>query len=170
MQIYAHLTTHQFGEKLRPRSAIVFPHPLESGPEKRQPTCPGGTAMSSRAHALIVNGLLLTAVSLLLCTAVVAQNNPVPLIYQPLTPDRGQPGGDKFALTVYGTGFVSGAVLNWNGSPRITVVVDSTHLHAQINASDVATTSTAAITVSNPSPGGGTSNVIFFRSGIKPVS
>jgi hypothetical protein len=42
--------------------------------------------------------------------------NPVPLINQPLVPDAVAPGGAEFTLTVNGTGFVSGSVVNWNGS------------------------------------------------------
>ena len=37
--------------------------------------------------------------------------NPVPLINQPLVPDAVKPGSAGFALTVNGTGFVSGAVV-----------------------------------------------------------
>jgi hypothetical protein len=47
-----------------------------------------------------------------------AQSNPVPLINQPLVPDAVAPGGQGFMLTVNGTGFVSGSVVNWNGNPR----------------------------------------------------
>ncbi len=42
------------------------------------------------------------------------QTNPVPLVNQPLVPTTAAPGGPAFTLTVNGTGFVSGAVVNWN--------------------------------------------------------
>ncbi len=45
--------------------------------------------------------------------------SPVPLISQPLFPDAMRPGGTGFTLTVDGTGFVSGSVVNWNGSARV---------------------------------------------------
>ena len=38
--------------------------------------------------------------------------NPVPFVNQPLVPDARVPGGSAFALTVRGTGFVSGSVVN----------------------------------------------------------
>ena len=91
-----------------------------------------------------------------------AQSNPVPLINQPLVPGSAAPGSSGFALTVNGTGFASGAVVNWNGSPRVTVLNSSSSLQATIGAADVAMAGTASVTVANPAPGGGTSNVVYF--------
>src|SRR5205085_4076949 len=45
-------------------------------------------------------------------TPATAQTNPVPLINQPLVPDAVAPGGPRFTLTVNGTGFVTGSVVN----------------------------------------------------------
>jgi len=89
--------------------------------------------------------------------------NPVPLINQPLRPDAAKPGGAAFTLTMNGTGFVSGAIVKWNGSARTTTFVNSSRVTASILASDIATAGTASVTVVNPSPGGGTSNVVFFE-------
>jgi hypothetical protein len=89
--------------------------------------------------------------------------NPVPLINQPLVPDARRPGGSGFKLTVNGTGFVSGSKVNWNGTARSTTFVNSSRLTASILAADIATPSTASVTVINPSPGGGTSNPGFFE-------
>src|ERR1700674_231273 len=88
--------------------------------------------------------------------------NPVPLINQPLVPTAASPGGPGFTLTLNGTGFVSGSVVNWNGSARTTTFVSTSQLTATLFASDIATAGTASVTVRNPSPGGGTSNVMFF--------
>src|SRR5439155_20127070 len=88
--------------------------------------------------------------------------NPVPLINQPLIPDAVAPGGAGFTLTVNGTGFVSESVVNWNGSARATTFVSNSQLTVSILVSDIAIASTASVTVVNPSPGGGTSNVEFF--------
>jgi len=84
----------------------------------------------------------------------------VPFVNQPLTPDTAAPGGAGFTLTVTGSGFVSESVVNWNGSPLTTTFVSSTQLTASISAADIATPGTASVTVS--SPGGGSSNVLFF--------
>ncbi len=95
-------------------------------------------------------------------TAHAMAQNPVPFASQPLVPDAVAPGGAGFTLTVNGTGFVSASVVNWNGSLRATTYVSSSRLTATILASDIATASTAAVTVVSPGPGGGTSIPIFF--------
>jgi FG-GAP-like repeat/Abnormal spindle-like microcephaly-assoc'd, ASPM-SPD-2-Hydin len=91
-----------------------------------------------------------------------AQSNPVPFLNQALSPVSSKPGSAAFTLTVSGTGFASSAVVNWNGSGRLTEVISSSQLRATINAADVAKAGTASVTVTNAAPGGGTSNVVFF--------
>jgi len=93
---------------------------------------------------------------------LLAQSNPIPLVSAPLVPASAAPGSKGFTLTVNGTGFVSGAVVNWNGSPRTTQVVSGSQVKATINASDVAQAGTAFVVVANPKPGGGASNVAYF--------
>lgn len=94
--------------------------------------------------------------------AALSQNNPVPLTYQPLVPATAAPGGPGFTLTVNGVGFVAGSVVNWNGGPLTTAFVSSSHLTATVPSSDITTSSTATVTVTNPAPGGGTSNGVSF--------
>jgi len=89
--------------------------------------------------------------------------NPVPLVNYPLVPAAVAPGGSAFTLTVNGTGFVSGSVVNWNGSTRVTKFVSGSQLTASILASDIAASGTSSVAVVNPTPGGGTSNVSFFE-------
>src|SRR5262249_11838470 len=88
--------------------------------------------------------------------------NPVPYVSQPLVPDAAAPGGPGFTLTVNGTGFVSGSVVNWNGSTRATQFVSKGQVTATILATDIEKAGTASIAVVNPGPGGGTSGTIFF--------
>jgi FG-GAP-like repeat/IPT/TIG domain len=71
-------------------------------------------------------------------------------------------GGAGLTLTIHGTGFVSTSTANWNGSPRATTFVSDSELTVAIPSSDIANPGTAAITVTNPTPGGGTSNVATF--------
>jgi hypothetical protein len=52
-------------------------------------------------------------------------------------------------LTVNGTNFVSGSVVDWNGSARGTAFVSATQLTAAIPVSDIASAGSASITVSN---------------------
>ena len=99
----------------------------------------------------------------ILSSTAFAAEHPVPLINQPLVPDVIAPGGEGFTLTVNGTGFVSGAVVNWNHSSLATTFVSDSRLTASVPASDIAAAGTASVTVVNSSPGGGTSNVMFFE-------
>jgi hypothetical protein len=94
--------------------------------------------------------------------AALAQTNAVPLVNQPLVPTTAAPGGSAFTMTVNGTGFVSGAVVNWNGTSLDTTFVSASKLTATVPASNIAVPITAAITVANPSSGGGVSNSVFF--------
>jgi trimeric autotransporter adhesin len=54
-----------------------------------------------------------------------------------------------FTLTVNGSNFVNGSVVDWNGSARGTAFVSSTQLTAAILFSDIASAGSASITVSN---------------------
>ena len=58
--------------------------------------------------------------------------NPVPFVNQSLVPTSVAPGSPAFTLTVNGTGFVSGAVVKWNGSPRTTTFVGGPQLTASM--------------------------------------
>lgn len=71
-------------------------------------------------------------------------------------------GSAGFVLSVTGSNFVSGSVVQWNGSARPTTFVSSTQLTANISAADVAQPGTALITVANPAPGGGLSAPLSF--------
>lgn len=95
-------------------------------------------------------------------TSLLASSNPVPFVNQPLVPESARPGSRGFILKVNGTGFVAGASVQWNGSPKPTKFVSSSQLQATINAKDVAKPGTASVLVVNPSPGGGSSNPTDF--------
>src|SRR6202035_2197826 len=83
--------------------------------------------------------------------------NPAPLISW-ISPPSTAPAGPGLMLTISGSGFVAGSVVPWNGAGRATTFVISDQLTATISSSDTASEGTAFVTVSNPSPGGGTSN------------
>ena len=92
-------------------------------------------------------------------------NNPVPSIAS-LSPSSAAAGGPAFALTVNGSGFIQGSVVNFNGSARTTTFVSATQIKADILASDIATSGNANVTVTNPAPGGGTTpNFVFAITG-----
>jgi hypothetical protein len=91
--------------------------------------------------------------------------NPVPFLNQPLVPTAVSPGASGFILSVSGTGFVPGATIDFNGAALATTFVDREHLSATVPAADVASAGTVAVTVVNPGPGGGASNVGYFQVG-----
>ncbi|HEV2426019.1 MAG TPA: FG-GAP-like repeat-containing protein, partial [Terriglobia bacterium] len=128
-----------------------------------------GGSLISRRIAPVLAAVLVAFGSLGLLTTEALAQNPVPFVNLPLVPDAVAPGGPNFTLTVNGTGFVSGAVVDWNGGPLATQFVSGAQLTATVLAADIATASTASVTVVNPAPGGGRSNLTFF-SVIAPTS
>jgi hypothetical protein len=96
---------------------------------------------------------------------VATASNPVPFLNQPLNPTAIAPGSAAFTLTVSGTGFDSGATINFNGLPLTTTFVDAAHLSTSIPAANVAAAGTASITVTNPGTNALRSNVVYFPVG-----
>ncbi len=88
-------------------------------------------------------------------------NNPLPALTS-LTPSSATEGGTSVSLTVNGTNFVSGATINWNGTPLTTTFKTSSKLTATIPSTDIAAAGTFPVTVTNPMPGGGTSSSLTF--------
>ena len=59
-------------------------------------------------------------------------------------------GGAAFQLSVAGSGFVSGSVVMWNGSPLATGFVSATQVTALISSTLIAIAGNANVTVQNP--------------------
>lgn len=122
----------------------------------------GGTwyfeaTVTDAAGMVAINGFMSIQIN-----SIATLGNPVPFLNQPLVPTAVSPGNPGFTLNVSGTGFVSGATVNLNRAPMPTTFVDTEHLTAMVPAADVANAGTAAVTVVNPGPGGGSSNVVYF--------
>jgi hypothetical protein len=85
--------------------------------------------------------------------------NAVPVVHSiwPLTLATGNPTSN---FDVSGVDFVSGSVVQWTGQNLATTVVDDGLLIASVPANLLANSETAAITVFNPLPGGGSSNAL----------
>jgi hypothetical protein len=94
-------------------------------------------------------------------TGVAPPTTATPTILQ-LKPVTVRPGNGPFVLSLTGTGFVTGSVVNVNGSPRTTKFGNKHSVTATITSADVATARTANITVVNPAPGGGVSAPAFL--------
>ena len=84
-------------------------------------------------------------------------NNPVPGL-SALSPATVVAGGPGFNLSITGSNFVPGSVVQVNGANRSTTFVSATQLTAAIPASDIAVGGFVSITVFNAAPGGGTSS------------
>ena len=82
--------------------------------------------------------------------------NAVPTI-SGISPNSKITGDASFTITVNGTNFISGSVVDFAGSARTTTFVNSGQLTATILAADLAVAGSYGITVVNPAPGGGTS-------------
>jgi uncharacterized repeat protein (TIGR01451 family) len=82
--------------------------------------------------------------------------NPTPSITS-ITPDSLVAGSSSQTIAVTGSGFISSSVLNLNATALVTTYVNSTSLQATVPASAIAADGTVKFTVTNPSPGGGTS-------------
>ena len=84
--------------------------------------------------------------------------NPVATVTS-LSPSLVYNDNGAFTLTVNGTGFNTSSVVNYAGSAKTTTYVSSTQITASILSTDLGTDgrSVKAVTVTNGSPGGGTS-------------
>jgi len=100
-------------------------------------------------------------------TVTIGSGNPVPTLIS-LDPTVGYLGNPAFTMNVYGTNFVAGANVNYNGGSRATTFVTSGIVQATILATDLLALGPASVTVTNPAPGGGTSPALTFT--VLPVT
>ena len=84
-----------------------------------------------------------------------------------LAPDTALAGGAEFTLTVNGSGFGSGSVMQWDGQTRPTMVVSATQLRATITAADLAVARTLPVSVAGA--GGTSSNALQFVVSAAPI-
>ena len=82
--------------------------------------------------------------------------NPAPALAG-LSPSTVTAGAGGFALTLSGSGFVTGSKVTLDGASLTTTFVSASQLTAAIDASVTAVGGTHAVAVTNPTPGGGTS-------------
>ncbi len=77
-----------------------------------------------------------------------------------ISPSLVRAGSADFTLTVIGNGFNADSVVRLNGQTQHTAFVSSTQLTAEVSAAAIADYGWTPVTVSNPSPGGGISQVV----------
>jgi uncharacterized repeat protein (TIGR01451 family) len=83
-------------------------------------------------------------------------SNPAPAITS-FTPASIVAGSPAQTLTISGTGFISASAVGINGSALTTTYSSGSSLQVAVPASAIAADGTLKVTVTNPSPGGGTS-------------
>src|SRR5438045_2361351 len=79
-------------------------------------------------------------------------------------------GSPTISLVVFGANLENGAVVEWNGMALSSSWVSATEMAASIPASDIASVGSAKVTVTNPSPGGGTSAAQTFTIVAAPAA
>lgn len=94
-------------------------------------------------------------------TFTVTSSNPVPTLAS-LSPGNINAGGPAFNLAINGSNFVSASTVKWNGNPLATSYISSTQLSATIPQTAIANAGTAGVSVSSPTPGGGSSGTLSF--------
>ncbi len=88
--------------------------------------------------------------------------NPIPYV-DIVSPVSTPPGSQVSQLTVYGTGFVSGATVNFNGTSLKPTTLASNQITVNgVSAPAGAVTASLSVTNPNASPFVGTSNLTFF--------
>ena len=69
-------------------------------------------------------------------------------------------GSGNTLLTVHGSGFVPGSVVNWNNKAFSAKYVSESEMTVYVPKAAIAAPGTAAVVVKNPTPGGGKSNAL----------
>ena len=122
---------------------------------------PDGAYAYSSAAVFPTHGTLSSNFWVDIVFSVPSSTNPVPAVAS-ISPSSRTAGGAAFTLLVNGSGFVSTSTVRWNGGLRPTTFLSTSALTAQIAAGDIASPSTALVTVFNAGPGGGLSNASTF--------
>jgi hypothetical protein len=140
------------GLNLNPNTGLISGTPTGAGTWYFEAT------VTDAANVLATNGLMSIQIM-----PTSPTGNPVPFLNQPLVPTAVSRGNPGFTLHVSGAGFRSSATINFNRTALATTFVDAEHLTAIVPAASIANAGTASVTVVNPAPGGGPSNVVYFQ-------
>jgi C1A family cysteine protease len=88
-------------------------------------------------------------------------NNPRPSLTS-VSPASASGGGSEFTLTLRGSGFVSNSKARWNGLDLTTTYFSPTEVRATLTSQELGQAGEFEVSVSNPSPGGGSTAGIAF--------
>jgi outer membrane protein assembly factor BamB len=93
---------------------------------------------------------------------------PVPTIAS-LSPVSQILGDPDFTLTIFGAGFSSESVIEWNGTPRATAYLSPTQLSASIGTADLGVAGAVPVSVVDPASRNAPSNVLMFTVSPPPT-
>jgi len=128
-------------------------------------TASGISSLAVGNHSLVANysgDASFNASSSAAFNFAITGSNPVPAVTT-ISPTSKTAGGAAFTLTVNGTNFIEGATVKFGANAALTpTFFSATQLQVTVPASDIAAAGTPAVTVFNPTPGGGTSNGVTF--------
>ena len=126
----------------------------------RMPT--GGAVLNSSGHVLFT-ATLTDGLGVLL---IAERENGIPPNLQPtilgLSPASAPAGSQSLVLTISGSDFVSSSSVTFNGVVHPAFLTSGGNLNITLSASDLATTGTFPLVVTNPPPGGGPSTPALF--------
>jgi uncharacterized repeat protein (TIGR03803 family) len=123
-----------------------------------QTKVPGG-ASSGLVSVTNASG---STVSSMTFTVTGSSGNPVPTIATPLVPASLPAGSAAQTLSINGTGFLPSSTVTFNAVGHATIFVGATQLTISLTSADLATAGTYPVVVTNPAPGGGSSNSVSF--------
>jgi uncharacterized repeat protein (TIGR01451 family) len=87
--------------------------------------------------------------------------NPQPAISS-LSPNAVQAGSAELTMTIAGSGFTEDSTVLWSGAPLVTAYVSAEQLTAQVPAGALKSLGWAAVSITTPAPGGGTTSPVPF--------
>ncbi|RPJ86861.1 MAG: choice-of-anchor D domain-containing protein, partial [Acidobacteria bacterium] len=164
-------------------SAIVFTNPvftavspaipfdLNPGAEQTATIRFSPAAIASHSGTATVtatSGSATMTAEVALAGAGVTAANPVPAI-SGLSPASAIAGAAAFTLTINGSNFMAGSVVRWDGAARATTYVNAGQVRASIAATDLVAEDVVGVSVFNPAPAGGASNLAFFTIDPNPI-
>ena len=105
-------------------------------------------------------------------TVLEAGQNPAPSLssIEPTTMVEQGAGSSGLTVTLRGQNFMESVQAQWNGTARTTRFVSSNQLEVTLQGGDLAFAGSGSLTVSNPAPGGGTSNAQIFTIQPTPLN
>ena len=125
----------------------------------------GISSLAVGSHSLVANysgDASFNASSSAAFTFTITGSNPLPAVTT-ISPTTKTAGGAAFTLTVNGTNFIEGATVKFGANAALTpTFFSASQLQVTVPAGDIAAAGTPAVTVFNPTPGGGTSNGVTF--------